>query len=87
MEELKVIMQRNGYPGIVCIFLILLSFKGGSQNLVPNHSFETYTDCPDFIENSNPPDNVGLAAPWYLPTGGSGDYLNQCGDGYNECSL
>ena len=43
-----------------------------ATNLVPNPSFESYTNCPDSISELN------YAAPWYHPTDGTSDYYNTC---------
>ncbi len=43
-------------------------------NLVPNPSFEEYTNCPDI----NPPISITFLQDWYSPTLGSPDYLNSC---------
>lgn len=51
----------------------MFSFFGGTQNLVPNPSFEEYDTCPDvnnwFIDNCNN---------WFMPTIGTSDYFNSC---------
>ncbi len=58
--------------------LISLSFGEGmgeataQTNLVPNPSFETYTNCP------NNGSQINYAFPWYSPTWGSPDYYNTC---------
>lgn len=43
-----------------------------AQNLVPNPSFETYSQCPDF------PAQIGRATPWTMPTNGTSDAYNAC---------
>jgi hypothetical protein len=43
---------------------------------VPNPSFEIYSSCPTFANQTN------KAIPWYDPTTGSSDYFNSCGTGY-----
>ena len=50
-------------PVIVC----------NSSNLVPNPSFESYTNCPDSAGSE-----LDYAAPWYPPTDGTPDYYNAC---------
>jgi hypothetical protein len=59
---------------ILKIIFVLTFLHGNSQfNLVPNPSFETYTNCPS---SSN---QVPFASPWMNPTsGGSPDYYNAC---------
>jgi gliding motility-associated-like protein len=59
-------------------FLFLISCHLQAQNLVPNPSFETYTDCPQAPVPYAPPDFLALAAPWYTPTHASPDYYTAC---------
>lgn len=47
------------------------------QNMVPNGSFETYTQCP------NNGSQIYFAPPWTGPTINSTDYLNACSANYN----
>jgi gliding motility-associated-like protein len=55
------------------IFIGCFLFKAcGSQNLVPNPSFENYSSCP--IANGN----IYLAVPWSDPSSGSADFYNVC---------
>lgn len=55
------------------LFLFTLGSKAQTfQNLVPNGSFETYTQCPD---NSS---QIYHATPWTGPGANSTDYLNAC---------
>ncbi len=60
---------------LLCLFSVLLLTNLKAQtNLVPNYSFETYTNCPTLI-NCPPPN------PWYMPTSKInpvGAYLNAC---------
>ncbi|MBP1686035.1 MAG: hypothetical protein H6Q33_2178 [Deltaproteobacteria bacterium] len=42
------------------------------QNLVPNPSFETYSQCPDFQAE------IDRATPWTQPTLGTSDFYNAC---------
>lgn len=60
------------------IFIFCFSFiiKTKAQNLVPNGSFEIYSNCPDGLSQIN------KATPWYDPTGASSDYFNVCDTGY-----
>ncbi|MBX7182523.1 MAG: hypothetical protein K1X82_10445 [Bacteroidia bacterium] len=61
------------------IYLLLLflsiSFDTLCQNLVPNPSFEEYSQCP-FA-----PNQVPFAIGWINPTQGSPDYYNACYNG------
>ncbi len=43
-----------------------------SQNLVPNPSFEFFTQCPTSDGQTD------FAFPWYDPTGATSDYFNAC---------
>lgn len=43
-----------------------------AQNLVPNHSFETYDTCPNY------PSQLVYALPWYNANTGTADYFNSC---------
>ena len=61
------------------LFLVLIQTHSFAQvNLVPNPSFETYSQCPD---NAG---QLDRATPWFSPTyanggiGASTDYLNSC---------
>jgi OOP family OmpA-OmpF porin len=56
------------------IFFILLSCKCLAQNLIPNPSFESYSECPVMITQDR---LLGLND-WYQPTHGSADYYNRC---------
>jgi len=60
------------------IFLAVFSASAlYSQNLIPNPSFEIYTNCPgipDILEF-----RIELAPPWTTPTSSS-DYFHQCGN-------
>lgn len=49
--------------------------EGIPQNLVPNPSFEEYTDCPYDGSGSG---QLYFAIPWYSPSQGSPDYFNSC---------
>ena len=50
----------------------LAQFAGAQTNLVPNPSFEVFSNCP------SGPAEVFQAMPWYDPTNASSDYFNQC---------
>ncbi len=57
----------------IILSLQLLPFIAGAQtNLVPNPSFEIYSNCP------GGPNEVFQATPWYDPTAATSDYFNQC---------
>jgi len=47
--------------------------KASAQNLVPNHSFENFSQCPF---NGG---QINFAIPWYSANAASPDYFNQCG--------
>jgi gliding motility-associated-like protein len=57
--------------------LILFSFSQNTiNNLVPNYSFEEYSQCPNTGQGE-----IYLATPWTAGTGlglGSSDYINSC---------
>lgn len=59
------------YACTVC--LLLGALLSSAQNLVPNGSFEEYTECPDYWADI--PNVVG----WVI-CGGSPDYFNACRD-------
>lgn len=62
-----------------CLFFTITSFNVFSQNLVPNGSFEIYSQCPDPATVDPMPDNmIDLATGWSNPTGWSPDYFNAC---------
>ena len=44
----------------------------GGNNLVPNPSFETYTNCPNNVSQ------LDFAPPWYQPTVGTPDWFHTC---------
>jgi OOP family OmpA-OmpF porin len=50
----------------------VLFIKVHGQNLVPNPSFENYSQCP------TNQDQLNYAAPWMKPTGNTPDYFNSC---------
>lgn len=52
--------------------LTFSSLNSFSQNLIPNYSFEQYSQCP-YSENQ-----THFAIPWFNPTEGSSDYFNGC---------
>ena len=57
-------------PLIIALTLICSATFG--QNLVPNPSFEEYSECP------NNPGQIERSSSWYSPTTGSSDYFNSC---------
>ena len=58
---------------LCCALLSSLSIQ--AQNLVPNYSFEDFTNCPTIFSQLN------FAPPWITPTGGTSDYFNACSNG------
>jgi hypothetical protein len=57
--------------------LVILSLTGpikiySQPNLIPNYSFENYSNCPTNAAQ------VNLAVPWYDPSNASSDYFNSC---------
>ncbi len=57
---------------IFCALFVFFIANGYSQyNLVPNPSFEEYTNCPQGLYNEHPDY-------WFQPAGGGGGYLNAC---------
>jgi gliding motility-associated-like protein len=60
------------------IFFVLLTFgsiRTSTQNLIPNPSFEDYTQCP------NKEAQISLTGNWYNANYGSVDYYNECATG------
>jgi len=53
-------------------FSLFLSFDLYSQNLVPNHSFEEYSNCP------YEPSQLSFAFPWTTPSLGTSDFFHGC---------
>src|SRR5690554_283943 len=63
---------------LTCL-LAALTQVSKAQNLVPNPSFETYSQCPDPATVDPMPDNmIDLATGWNNPTGYTPDYFNAC---------
>ena len=58
---------------IITIFLIIC-YSAVCQNLVPNYSFETYTQCPNSYGTYCP---IETCVPW-VGTNQSSDYYNKC---------
>jgi hypothetical protein len=59
---------------ILCGLAVLASLPASAVNLVPNPSFETYTQCP--TDGLFSP--ISFAPPWSSPTLASPDYFNAC---------
>lgn len=59
---------------ILCGLAVLASQPASAVNLVPNPSFETFTQCP--TDGLFSP--VSFAPPWSSPTLASPDYFNAC---------
>lgn len=56
----------------------------GQVNLVPNPSFEYYTDCPyGYSLIDEDPDIFPFVSDWMKPTSGTSDYYNGCADVYS----
>lgn len=51
------------------------------QNLVPNGSFEIYSNCPDGIGQ------IEKATGWFNPNGASPDYFNKCQNQILGCNV
>ena len=65
-------MDRKGFHKLALILLALvLSLCAEAQNLVPNPSFEFYTECPDS------PGKIEFAYPW-KNVRVSCDYYHEC---------
>ena len=72
------------------LLLVCANLKGFAQtNLVPNSSFEIYSNCP------NAPNDIFYAPPWFQPYAGnqnvtdasSSDYYNSCDTGTSGVSV
>ena len=64
---------------IFIIFIILLSVKLNSQNLIPNSDFETFNHCNLDVQIGTLFVGIKKLIPeWYVPTKGSPDYYNNC---------
>ncbi len=57
------------------LFFVMLTLTALGQNLVPNPSFEEYSECPRIITQTK---LEGLND-WFQPGVGSADYYNRCG--------
>ena len=74
-------MYFRSYSIYHVYFLCLCSIVPGicpidAQNIVPNPSFETYTNCPTGLGTGNLE-----CTPWVTPTLGTEDYFNACNTG------
>lgn len=58
---------------LLYIVFFFASVFGYAQNLVPNPSFELFSECPDTSSLG-----ISAASDWYNPTGYSPDYFNSC---------
>src|SRR5437868_3489465 len=55
------------------ILFLIFTFQCSAQtNIVPNGSFEQYSNCPD------QEGQIFRANGWFMPTGGTSDYYNSC---------
>ena len=66
----------------LCALIVLAARATPAGNLVPNGSFETYTDCPPtfslWFGPGSPKIFLIYAVPWTYPTVGTSDYFNAC---------
>ena len=63
---------------LVVLIILLPAGIVYSQNLTPNPSFEDYVDCPTGYSAIDSCMGTISVTDWYIPTGGSADYLNSC---------
>ncbi len=64
--------------GLFCLFVLMPYLRAQTfQNLVPNGSFETYTQCP------NTTSKLSFAPPWTSPTIDNTSYFNACSPKWN----
>ena len=63
------------------IFLFLTCSLFGQQNLVPNGSFEEYSECPTGNEINN--GQFERAIGWFRPTNSTPDYFHRCNNSIN----
>jgi hypothetical protein len=68
----KLLLRRLNFLNKIALFSVLLYSTGFTQNLVPNGSFEEYSQCPDFASQ------LPYAIGWTAPTNNSVDYMNTC---------
>jgi hypothetical protein len=60
-------------PLIILVTILFLQITATAQNLVPNHSFEQYINCPNY-----PSQVTTHCANWVQYTTGTSDYFNVC---------
>jgi hypothetical protein len=73
------LLKKWWWPSSVVSLLFTFSIARSQtfQNLVPNGSFESYTQCPTASSQ------IYYATPWTGPTTNSSEYLNACSSGKN----
>jgi OOP family OmpA-OmpF porin len=59
----------------LCVAALCAASNAAAVNLVPNDSFETYSNCPTGYSQ------MYQAVPWNDPTTGTSDYYNACATG------
>ena len=64
--------KLSNKPVFYTIILLLAALSLKAQNLVPNGSFEEYTQCP-YTE-----DQLQFSSGWYKPNSSTSDYFNNC---------
>lgn len=62
--------SKKSLTFLLCLFVVGFGY---GQNLVPNPSFELFSNCPNAGN-----ENIESAINWYNPTGYSPDYFNSC---------
>lgn len=67
-------MVRTGKYFVLILFLFAV-FRGNTQNLVPNFSFEEFEACPEEVTVDS---RKVLIPGWYMPNRGTSDYFNSC---------
>ena len=67
----------------VTIFILCFLFNTliAQQNLVPNGSFEEYSECPETNDINN--GQFEKAIGWWSPTMGTPDFFHRCNDTLN----
>lgn len=64
---------------VLIALLLLPSLVLQAQNLVPNPSFENYSNCPAAPSEIPYPSNPAISLQdWFVPTIGTSDYFNTC---------
>src|SRR5690554_2145950 len=64
----------------LCLHISINCFA--QQNLIPNSSFEEYTNCP--VDSDNQRTMIDSLSNWFMPTIGSTDYFNTCLNKFNS---